>query len=302
MKELGVLRHEPIDKRIRATLGGADGGGQHAGDARLGAAAGGADVRGAGGGRAGRDRAGARRPAEVPAMGDAPQLAGRRVLDPSVPFAVRSTEGEPLVVRAGGARSGSVPGGRPGSGGLRDRGLRRLRRVVRGGRAQRRPPARPVPPDRHRPRLPARGRGARRRGAGRVLGAVPAVRAADAGPLLPPSGGRADGPAATERHPHASAPTRARRRTCPTARRRTSRGPIRRRCARRPRSPIGSRSSTSAPTSWSTASGSSGRSLPGRRVRAGSPPGRTGRRRGVRAPRGSRRCGRTAAGRARRPR
>lgn len=37
----------------------------------------------------------------VPPMG-APQLAGRVVLDPSVPFAVRTTEGDPLVIRAGG--------------------------------------------------------------------------------------------------------------------------------------------------------------------------------------------------------
>jgi uncharacterized protein (DUF427 family) len=33
----------------------------------------------------------------------APQLAGRVVLDPSVPFAVRTTEGDPLVIRAPGA-------------------------------------------------------------------------------------------------------------------------------------------------------------------------------------------------------
>jgi uncharacterized protein (DUF427 family) len=31
----------------------------------------------------------------------APQLAGRMVLDPSVPFGVRTTEGDPLVIRAG---------------------------------------------------------------------------------------------------------------------------------------------------------------------------------------------------------
>jgi uncharacterized protein (DUF427 family) len=31
----------------------------------------------------------------------APQLAGRVVFDPSVPFAVRTTEGEPLAIRAG---------------------------------------------------------------------------------------------------------------------------------------------------------------------------------------------------------
>ena len=44
------------------------------------------------------------------AMG-APQLGDRPVLDPSVPFAVRSTEGEALTLRAGGARGArrSVP-------------------------------------------------------------------------------------------------------------------------------------------------------------------------------------------------
>jgi uncharacterized protein (DUF427 family) len=100
MKELGVLRHEPIDKRIRATLGGST-----VVDSTRAMlvwepqrvvptyAVPEEDV------RAEIAPAGA---AEAPAIGDAPQLAGRRVLDPSVPFAVRSTEGEPLVVRADG--------------------------------------------------------------------------------------------------------------------------------------------------------------------------------------------------------
>lgn len=108
MKELGVLRHEPIDKRIRATLGGEtvvdstramlvweprrvvptyavpeD-------DVR-------AEVMPAERGTGGDPAA-----VGIEAMGDVPQLAGRRVLDPSVPFSVRSTAGEPLVVRVDG--------------------------------------------------------------------------------------------------------------------------------------------------------------------------------------------------------
>ncbi|CAN5537836.1 hypothetical protein BH20ACT17_BH20ACT17_05110 [soil metagenome] len=101
MGQLETLRHEPIDKRIRATLGdatiidttgallvwepkrvvptyavplgdiAADVGPAEAGDAP--------DASGFG----------------VAAMG-APQLLGRPVLDPSVPFAVRTTAGEVL--------------------------------------------------------------------------------------------------------------------------------------------------------------------------------------------------------------
>jgi uncharacterized protein (DUF427 family) len=101
MRELGVLRHEPIEKRIRATLGGGTvidstramlvwepqrvvptyAVPEEDVRAEIASAAGGADV---------------------PAIGDAPQLAGRRVLDPSIPFSVRSTDGEPLVVRVDG--------------------------------------------------------------------------------------------------------------------------------------------------------------------------------------------------------
>lgn len=36
----------------------------------------------------------------VPAMGAPPQLAGRIVFDPSVPFEIRTTQGEPLTIRA----------------------------------------------------------------------------------------------------------------------------------------------------------------------------------------------------------
>jgi uncharacterized protein (DUF427 family) len=108
MQELGVLRHEPIDKRIRATLGGSTVVDSTRAmlvweprrvvptyavpeeDVR-------AEVVPVEGGTT-EDPAGV----GVEAMGDAPQLAGRRVLDPSVPFAVRSTEGQRLAVRVDG--------------------------------------------------------------------------------------------------------------------------------------------------------------------------------------------------------
>ena len=103
MRELGQLRHEPIDKRIRATLGGATvidtssallvweprrvvptyGVPEADIDADVApAAAGGASGEGMG----------------VDAIG-MPHLGDRPVLDPSVPFRVRSTEGEVLVLR-----------------------------------------------------------------------------------------------------------------------------------------------------------------------------------------------------------
>ena len=102
MKELGVLRHEPIDKRIRATLGGST-----VVDSTRAMlvweplrvvptyAVPEEDVRA-------EIAAAAGHPVGAEGMGDAPQLAGRRVLDPSVPFAVRTTAGERLVVRADG--------------------------------------------------------------------------------------------------------------------------------------------------------------------------------------------------------
>ncbi len=107
MQELAVLRHEPIEKRIRATLGG-----ETVVDSTRAMlvweprrvvptyAVPEEDVRAeiapapAGEG-ADADALG------MPAMG-APRLGDRVVLDPSVPFAVRSTEGEPLVVRSDG--------------------------------------------------------------------------------------------------------------------------------------------------------------------------------------------------------
>ena len=107
MQRLDDLRYEPTEKRIRAELGGAtvidsrramlvwephrivptyavpvedvDG-----------------DVSAAGGP--------AERPAGIAAMG-APQLGGRAVLDPSIPFSVHTADGVPLVIRAGDERT-----------------------------------------------------------------------------------------------------------------------------------------------------------------------------------------------------
>ena len=112
MRELDTLRYEPIDKRIRATLGDEtvidstramlvwepkrviptyavpveDVAGEIL--SVPGTATGEPDGHG------------------VPPMG-APQLAGRVVFDPSVPFAVRTTEGEPLAIR-GAAREAAA--------------------------------------------------------------------------------------------------------------------------------------------------------------------------------------------------
>jgi uncharacterized protein (DUF427 family) len=105
MQELPTLRHEPIDKRIRATLGGetvvdttrallvweprrvVPTYAVPAEDVAAEVAAGGPGETGEGTG--------------VEAIG-MPYLGDRPVLDPSVPFGVRSTDGEPLVVRRDG--------------------------------------------------------------------------------------------------------------------------------------------------------------------------------------------------------
>jgi uncharacterized protein (DUF427 family) len=80
MQELTALRHEPIEKRIRATLGG----------------------------ETVVDSTRAMLVWEprrvvptyaVPEETGMPRLGDRPVLDPSVPFSVRSTEGEPLTIR-----------------------------------------------------------------------------------------------------------------------------------------------------------------------------------------------------------
>ena len=126
MRELGVLRHEPIDKRIRATLGG-----ETVVDSTRAMlvweplrvvptyAVPEEDVR--------AEIAAAAGKAGAEGMGDAPQLAGRRVLDPSVPFAVRR--------RPAGARSERpVRGAQHGGRGARGAGRRPRGRGVPGRR------------------------------------------------------------------------------------------------------------------------------------------------------------------------
>ena len=114
-----------------------------------------------------------------------------RVLDPRVPFTAHSTAGEAVDLRAAGqVRPGRLPPGRPGPGRAGDPRLRRLRRLVRRGRAERGPPAGPVPPDRRAAQLPPGPAGAGRPGAGGQLPAGAAVRDHAACPLLPAAGGR----------------------------------------------------------------------------------------------------------------
>jgi uncharacterized protein (DUF427 family) len=104
MGRLDELRYEPIDKRIRATLG------DHAVvDSRRALLVWepkrvvpsyavpiediDADLTPAEGGAAG----------DAAFDGDAPRLDGRPIFDPSIPFAVHTTGGEPVVVRARGS-------------------------------------------------------------------------------------------------------------------------------------------------------------------------------------------------------
>ena len=107
MGELGALRYEPTEKRIRGTLGGTT-----VVDSTSALlvwepkrvvptyAVPAADV------AAELIPSGERidEPAGIPAMG-APQLGDRPVLDPSIPFAVPTPTGEPLTARAGGAEA-----------------------------------------------------------------------------------------------------------------------------------------------------------------------------------------------------
>ena len=107
MGELGALRYEPTEKRIRGTLGGTT-----VVDSTSALlvwepkrvvptyAVPAADV------AAELVPSGERidEPGGDPRMG-APQLGDRPVLDPSIPFAVHTTTGEPLTARAGGAEA-----------------------------------------------------------------------------------------------------------------------------------------------------------------------------------------------------
>ena len=110
MQELGALRHEPTQKRIRATLGDETVVDSRRAllvwepkrvvpsyavpvedvDGELGAAPDG----------------GAAGPAGMP--DGAPRLGDVPVLDPSIPFAVHTAEGEPLTVRDGGGREAAA--------------------------------------------------------------------------------------------------------------------------------------------------------------------------------------------------
>jgi len=115
----------------------------------------------------------------APATGG--QAAG--VLHPGIPFRVHTAAGEPVSIddRVG----AGVPACGRGSGRLRGARLRRLRRLVRGGRADRRPPARSVPSRRRPPeRTTGPDRGGRRR-RGRDNARAPAVRDQPAAALLP---------------------------------------------------------------------------------------------------------------------
>jgi uncharacterized protein (DUF427 family) len=99
MSELGRLRYEPIDKRIRAVAGGEtvvdstrtrlvwEPGRVVPSYAVPLADVDGEVVAAPGGG--------------APMPADLPMLGGRAVLDPRIPFAVHSTEGEPVTIRVG---------------------------------------------------------------------------------------------------------------------------------------------------------------------------------------------------------
>ena len=169
MEQLGALRHEPIDKRIRAALG------DHTVVDSTRAvlvwepkrivptyAVPDGDIDGE---LVAAPPAAVDQPEGVAAMG-APQLGDRPVYDPSIPFSVHTADGDALVVRVAGAdrERRRVPRRRPRPRGLRAPRLRRLRRVVRGGRAERGASARPVPPRRHRPQLAPGAGGGRRHG------------------------------------------------------------------------------------------------------------------------------------------
>ena len=132
----------------------------------------------------------------------APQLAGAPVLDPSVPFRVRSTEGEPLAVRAGDREAEAFRAADPALDGYLildfdgfDAWFEEDERNV----------GHPRDPF-HRIDIVHRSRHVRVELDGEPLAessrAVPAVRAAAAGPLLPAGRGRPDGPALAERHAH----------------------------------------------------------------------------------------------------
>src|SRR6516164_5149362 len=107
MREFGELRYEPIDKRIRATLGGCEvidsTRAMLVWEPKRVVPSYAVPV---------DDVDGELIAAPTKADADAivvPQLAGRPVYDPSVPFALHTTEGQPLDVEvAVGAREGAA--------------------------------------------------------------------------------------------------------------------------------------------------------------------------------------------------
>ena len=142
MSELGALRHEPTEKRIR-------------GDARRETVVDSTRALLVWEPQARRARPTRSRRTTSPPSSRLRRTAARRAAAASRRWARRSSATGPCstrasrspstpprasrwCVRAGGARGRGVPGRRPGAGRLRARSSSRLRRVVRGGRAQRR--------------------------------------------------------------------------------------------------------------------------------------------------------------------
>src|SRR5213082_655018 len=114
----------------------------------------------------------------------------RRIV-PSYAVPAEDVAGDLVPSGAGaGAAGRGFPGRRPGPGRAGDPRLRRLRRLVRRGRAERGPPARPVPPDRRAAQLTPGAAGAGRPAAGGQLPAGPVVRDPAADALLPAAGRR----------------------------------------------------------------------------------------------------------------
>ena len=136
------LRHEPVERRVRATIGSDDGRRHHAAGARLGAAPGRPVLR--------RPRRG--HPGRTPPRPRPTASAGRAA--PRNP--VQRPHGRRPAGHDRRPHRRRIPARRRGPGGLRGARLRRVRRVVRGGRADLRPPARTVPPRRRPARAHAR--------------------------------------------------------------------------------------------------------------------------------------------------
>ena len=168
----------------------------------------------------------------------------QRILDPSVPFAVHSTDGEPLEPprRRPDARRRRVPAGRPRPRRARAARRRRLRRMARGGRAGARPARDPF----HRLEILPSSRTVRIELDGVVLAESARAQLLFEGTVLPrprlPAAARTSASRCSPAPPARAARTRARRRTgpstCGAAPSPTSPGATRPR-ARRPRALAG---------------------------------------------------------------